>query len=111
MSGYISMPQALTISIVSILMVFVVLLVISYLIRITAFILNPKKQKTEKKKEEKAETIKEETKTEDDDLNFVIAAAVAAYMGSSSRYVIKSIRQVDEAASWENWSRIEYLNR
>lgn len=92
--------EALFISVFAMIVVFLVLLIISYLIDITAFCIGGKKKKVEVKNEPKKETIAEVKKAnaKDDNLVVTIAAAIAAYLGTSVDNVrIKSIRRVPQS--------------
>lgn len=93
----VSISSAIFISIFAMAVVFVVLLIISYMIDITAFFINAKKSKnvvnTSKNNEDKQVL---ETKTTDDTaLVAVIAAAVASYMNTNvDNIIIRKIRRI-----------------
>ena len=91
--------EALFISVFAMIVVFIVLLIISYLIDITAFFISGKK-KVEIKKDINIETTTEMKKgnTKDGSLVVTIASAIVAYLGTSVDNVrIKSIRRVPQS--------------
>ncbi len=93
------------ISLFSILVVFVVLLLLSYIIDLVA-ILNRKKDMEEDTTPDKPDSPKEpETATEtkpDGRTVAIIAAAISAFLGKDSNFVIKKIeRQQEPLSGWE----------
>ncbi len=107
----VSIVQALQISAVSILIVFLVLLAISYLIRLCAMFINKPEKKAEVKEEPAAvKAAPAEEEVQDDSDKFILAAAaVAAYLGTD-RFVIRSIRKANEEGSWAARSRTGFLD-
>lgn len=93
----VNIAEAAFISIFSMVVVFVVLLIISYMIDIVAAIIS---KGTEKKVEIKNTNEPMDIKVTDDTVA-VIAAAIAAYMGSDVQNVnIKKIRRIDKSNTW-----------
>lgn len=97
----VSISEALFISVFAMIVVFVVLLIISYLIDISAFFINgSSKKKTEVKVDAKSDIVKANDKSENkksDDVVVVIAAAIASFLGTSVDNVhIKSIRRIPQ---------------
>ena len=87
--------EALFISGFSMLVVFFVLLIISYLIDLTAALIN--KSKKQVTKPASNVEIKNEIKSDD---TVVIAAVIAAYLGTSTdNIIIKSIRRINQSDS------------
>ena len=115
----VKLGQAFFISIFAMIVVFLVLLIISYLIDITAFFIHGKKKKVEVKKEAvnestaKPSEIKKETKGKSDGLVVTIAAAIAAYLGTSVDNVrIKSIRRVPQSDTpWTERGLLAQINK
>ncbi|MCR5229025.1 MAG: OadG family protein [Solobacterium sp.] len=106
----VSVLQALQISAVSILIVFLVLLSISWLIRITAVIINrPAKKEIREVPAAEAPAEPAEEVRDDSDKFILAAAAVAAYLGTD-RFVIRSIRKANEEGSWAARSRTGFLD-
>ena len=97
----VNIEEALFLSVFAMILVFLVLLIISYLIDITAFFINGPKKKAEKKLEnieKKACDVKSVSKDKESDLVVVIAGAIAAYLGTSAdNVVIKSIRRIPQS--------------
>ena len=115
----VSISEALFISVFAMIVVFLVLLIISYLIDISAFFINGSKNK-KRRNEVKVENVVSNTENvkqaanKDKDLVVVIAAAIAAYLGTSADNVhIKSIRRINQTDTpWTErglLSQIEHL--
>ena len=100
----VELGQALFISLFAMAIVFLVLLVISYLIDITAFFIKgsvkPKKVNVEANKTKTVEPVT--SKKGSDDTVAVIAAAIAAYLGTSVDNVrIAKIRRIPQnSTAW-----------
>ena len=116
MGENITIGQSLLITVFSMLVVFVVLLGISYLIDLLRVTTNGEdKKKTQDVKTEKIET-KQEISTQenldDEELVAVIAAAVAASMGVEIPDInIKSIRRTSSRSPiWAETGRREYIS-
>ena len=116
MGEHITIGQSLLITVFSMLVVFVVLLGISYLIELLRIATNGEdKKKTQDIKTEKIET-KEEISTEenldDEELVAVIAAAIAASMGVEIPDInIRSIRRASSTSPiWAETGRREYIS-
>lgn len=93
----VSLKQAFFISVFAMIVVFLVLLIISYLIDITAFFINGSKKKKDVNVKSENEVINTEVKASSDDLVAIIAAAVAAYLGTTVDNVrISKIRRVPQ---------------
>lgn len=112
----VSIGEALFISVFAMIVVFVVLLIISYLIDVSAFFINAKKNKTQVEKTgDLVKSVSNENKDQviynsNDTLVAVIAAAIAAYVGTSVDNVkIKSIRRVNQNTS--PWSERGLLSQ
>lgn len=113
------MGESLTITIFSMVVVFIVLIAISYLIEILRITTNGKKGKEEPKKaivEEKAvekkEQIVSEEKVNDEELVAVIAAAaVAASLGTTIPQIkIKTIKRISPTTPlWSEAGRREQI--
>lgn len=100
----VELGQALFISLFAMAIVFLVLLIISYLIDITAFVLN-RKVKQKKTSDELSKTTVSpplSNKNGNDDIVVVIAAAIAAYLGTSVDNVkITKIRRIPQnSTTW-----------
>lgn len=110
----VKLTEALFISVFAMIVVFLVLLIISYLIDITAFFINGKKNKVVVKAETKVTKAVEKFDTKkSDDTVVVIAAAIAAYLGTSVDNVkIKSIRRVNQTDSpWTERGLFAQINK
>lgn len=111
----VKLSEALFISAFAMAVVFLVLLIISYLIDITAFFINAKpKNKAIVKTEAKTTEVNENVTTKkNDDTVVVIAAAIAAYLGTSVDNVkIKSIRRVNQTDSpWTERGLFAQINK
>ena len=109
------LSEALFISAFAMAIVFLVLLIISYLIDVTAFFLKAKpKNKVVAKTETKEEIVNEKVSDKSgDDTIVVIAAAIAAYLGTSVDNVrIKSIRRVNQTDSpWTERGLFAQINK
>ncbi len=112
----VSIGEALFISVFAMIVVFVVLLIISYLIDVSAFFINAKKNKTQVENTgDSVKSVSNENKDQvihnsNDTLVAVIAAAIAAYVGTSVDNVkIKSIRRVNQNTS--PWSERGLLSQ
>ncbi len=107
--------QALFISIFAMVVVFLVLLIISYLIDITAFIIGGSKKKEKAVKVETATPAPKATKKEEknDDLVAVIAGAIAGYLGTSVDNIrIKSIRRIPQSDTpWTERGLLSQINK
>ena len=109
-NGAVTFGNGVILSIISILVVFLVLLVISQLIPVTNWFLNRGKKKAAPAPVTKAATPQPVEAAPADDTAAVIAAAVAAYLGSSpDKFVIRSVRRVEDR-SWAQTGRTEFLN-
>lgn len=111
----VKLSEALFISIFAMIVVFIVLLIISYLIDITAFFINikPKNKEVVRVESKLSETnVKNDNKNENDTV-VVIAAAIAAYLGTSVDNVrIKSIRRVNQNDSpWTERGLFAQINK
>ena len=111
----VKLSEALFISVFAMIVVFVVLLIISYLIDITAFFINAKPKdkdlvKVAAKDDKVVDSISDEGKN---DTVVVIAAAIAAYLGTSVDNVrIKSIRRIDQKDSpWTERGLFAQINK
>lgn len=111
----VKLSEALFISAFAMAIVFLVLLIISYLIDVTAFFLKAKpKNKVVAKTETKEEIVNEKVSDKSgDDTIVVIAAAIAAYLGTSVDNVrIKSIRRVNQTDSpWTERGLFAQINK
>lgn len=110
-SDNVSIGDALFISAFAMLVVFVVLLSISYLVDATAFFINRPKRENAKidNKSGNAQIAKENVVSKSDDTVVVIAAVVAAYLGTSVDNIkIKHIRRVSQTDS--AWSKRALLS-
>lgn len=93
----VSITQALFISFFAMAVVFVVLLIISYLIDATAFCLNRSNKKSVP--ENKVPAMDVDTNKKDDTV-VVIAAAIASYMGTTVDNIrISKIRRIQQNSS------------
>ena len=105
--------DALLVSVVSILVVFVVLLAISYMITLVAkvldLIMNKGKKAEPVKSAPAAEPVVEEEETDDSDKFILAAAAIAAYLGTD-RFIVRGVRKVNDEGSWATVSRTGFLN-
>lgn len=111
----VKLSEALFISIFAMIVVFIVLLIISYLIDITAFFINikPKNKEIVRVESKLPEAnVKNDNKNENDTV-VVIAAAIAAYLGTSVDNVrIKSIRRVNQNDSpWTERGLFAQINK
>lgn len=89
----VNIGEAVFISIFSMAVVFVVLLIISYMIDIVAAVINKGKKKVSVKTEAVSDTLSEPKVS--DNTVAIIAAAIAAYEGTNvENLVIKKIRRV-----------------
>ena len=110
----VKLTEALFISAFAMIVVFLVLLIISYLIDITAFFINGKKNKVAVKTETKVvKAVEKVDNKKSDDTVVVIAAAIAAYLGTSVDNVkIKSIRRVNQTDSpWTERGLFAQINK
>ena len=110
----VKLTEALFISAFAMIVVFLVLLIISYLIDITAFFINGKKNKVAVKTETKvAKAVDSTSAKKSDDMVVVIAAAIAAYLGTSVDNVkIKSIRRLNQTDSpWTERGLFAQINK
>ena len=111
----VKLSEALFISVFAMVVVFLVLLIISYLIDITAFFINAKpKNKIVSKVEIKNADVNDKISSKSgDDTIVVIAAAIAAYLGTSVDNVkIKSIRRVNQTDSpWTERGLFAQINK
>lgn len=110
----VKLTEALFISAFAMVVVFLVLLIISYLIDITAFFINGKKNKVAVKTETKvAKAVDSTSAKKSDDMVVVIAAAIAAYLGTSVDNVkIKSIRRLNQTDSpWTERGLFAQINK
>ena len=116
MGEKITIGQSLLITIFSMVVVFVVLIAISYLIDL----LRATNKKEDKKSERVARSIEasqpietKEQKIEDEELVAVIAAAIAASMGVAIPDInIKSIKRVSTPSPmWAEMGRIEEISK
>ena len=111
----VGIDQALFISVFAMLVVFLVLLIISYLIDITAFFINGSKKKntTAVKKEPVVVATKKENAGSKDDTVAVIAAAIAAYLGTSVDNVrISKIRRIPQTdTAWTERGLLSQIER
>ena len=100
--GQVTLGSSIFILVFSMIVVFVVLLIISYMIDIMHFILTRKK--SEKVKNVSIDKVAEKSIVQNDTaLIATITAAIASYMGtSSSKIHIKNIRRVEQNKS--NWA-------
>lgn len=101
----VTLGQAVLIALFSITVVFLVLLAISYLIEITAKIVNrQKKEAPSVPAPEVSETA--QTVQNDGELTAAITAAVAAYLGREpGTFVVRSITKADSESDWSRLSR------
>lgn len=89
--------ESLFISAFSMIVVFFVLLIISYLIDITAVLINREKKQVIKAVSDAETQSKNELKNDE---VVVIAAAIAAYLGTSTdNIIIKNIRRISQSDS------------
>lgn len=116
MGEYITVGESLLVTVFSMVIVFVVLIAISYLIDLLKVAINSKdKEQSENIIIEKPENI-EETKIEeelnDEELVAVIAAAISVSMGVAIPEInIKSIKRVSSTAPiWAETGRKEYIS-
>ena len=99
--GRVTIGSSIFILVFSMIVVFVVLLIISYMIDIMHFVITAKKPK--KTKENLVVSNDNKNIMDDTILTATIAAAIASYMGTSSKNIrIKSIRRVEQNKS--NWA-------
>ena len=106
----VSIGEALFISLFAMIVVFLVLLVISYLIDVTAFFTKAKSKKSVEVKVVDTTLKKADSKKDSDDLVAVIAGAIASYLGTSVDNIkIKSIRRVNQTDS--PWTKRGLLNQ
>ena len=109
----ITMGQAITVCVFSIVLVFLVLLAISYMIDITAYFVRKGEKKQDPKVAAPAKVAAAPAPAAtvvDDTTNVVLAAAaIAAYLGcSTDQIVVKSIRKVvNVETSWAQKSRMD----
>ena len=111
----VSLGQSLFISVFAMIVVFVVLLIISYLIDFTAFCINGSKSKVANKvtTEVKPKIDKSSTKVDDSELVAVIAAVVASYLGTSvDNVMISKIRRIPQSNSpWAERGLLTQINK
>ena len=112
----INIGEALFISGFAMLVVFLVLLIISYLIDVTAFFTTFKNRKTKTDKTKKISAfVTENNKSvkSNDQLVATIAGAIAAYLGTSVDNIkIKSIRRVNQSDSpWTKRGLFNQINK
>lgn len=111
----VSLGQSLFISVFAMIVVFVVLLIISYLIDFTALCINGSKSKVANKvtTEVKPKIDKSSTKVDDSELVAVIAAVVASYLGTSVDNVkISKIRRIPQSNSpWAERGLLTQINK
>ena len=111
----VTIPQAITVCLFSIAVVFFVLFLISVLINIVARIINGAQKKPEpapvKAAPAPAETETVTAEAEDDTvLTAIVAAAIAAATGKSTNsFVIKSITPLNQESDWSRISRSSSL--
>ena len=109
-----TLSQAVTVCLFSITVVFLVLLSISWLITLTAKILNRKKspspvQAVAAAAAPEPEPVKAPVQ-DSGEITAAITAAVAAYLGkNSSQFVVRSIRPVSGESDWSRISRTNSL--
>ena len=108
----ITMGQATIVCVFSLALVFIVLLAISYMIDLTAYIVRKGEKKQDPKVAAPAKAAAAPAPAAtvvDDTTNVVLAAAVAAYLGcSTDQIVVKSIRKiVNVETSWAQKSRMD----
>ena len=120
MGNNISISDSLLITVFSMVVVFVVLIAISYLIDLLRLAINGKKDKEETEKAsiiikekqiEKSQEIKAEENSNDEELVAVITAAIAASLGVATPEVnIKSIKRVSQTTpTWAEMGRREQI--
>ena len=89
--------NAVLLSLFSMLVVFVVLLIISYMIDIVAFLSNRKKDKKDDLSPDDPDPKNDESPTSADKPDkktaAIIAAAVTAFLGTDTRFVIRKIKR------------------
>lgn len=115
-AGKVTIGSSIFILVFSMIVVFVVLLIISYMIDIMHFILSSKTKSTKvvkdvvaKAEESVSGEYKMNSTLDDTRLVAVITAAISSYMGTSSDSIhIKSIRRVSQNNS--NWATKSILN-
>lgn len=96
----ITMGEALKITVFSMLLVFLILLIISYMIDLMKYVLDKKSNKKETEKaevsiEQVIDAVEEIEEDDDTELVAVIMAAIEAYTGTSSKgLVVKNIKKV-----------------
>lgn len=106
----VNIGEALFISLFAMIVVFMVLLIISYLIDATAFFTKAKPKKSLKVKVTETAPKKDDSKSDNCDLVAVIAGALASYLGTSVDNIkIKSIRRVNQTDS--PWTKRGLLNQ
>ena len=106
--------QALFISLFAMAVVFLVLLIISYLIDITAFFINGNVKAKRVKVEASNTTVSEPaTNKKSDDTVVVIAAAIAAYLGTTVDNIrITKIRRVTQkGTTWSERGLLAQINK
>lgn len=113
----ITISQSLLITVFSMLIVFIVLIAISYLIGLLRAATNKDKEKTEVENisntvEKTPQSSKEEQNIDDEELVAVIAAAIAASMGVTIPDInIKSIKRISPPSPiWAEMGRIEEIS-
>ncbi|MCF6461108.1 OadG family protein [Clostridium sp. Cult3] len=118
MGDKITISQSLLITVFSMLIVFIVLIAISYLIGLLRAATNKDKEKTEVENisntvEKTPQSSKEEQNIDDEELVAVIAAAIAASMGVTIPDInIKSIKRVSTPSPiWAEMGRIEEISK
>ena len=111
---YITIGDSLLITLFSMILVFVVLLAISYLIELLRIATNGKVETKDTlvKENKTMEEIPEKENLNDEELVAVIAAAIAASMGVGIPDInIKSINRVSPSEpKWAETGRIEYIS-
>lgn len=114
MGEYITIGQSLLITVFSMIVVFIVLVAISYLIDLLRIATNNKEKDVETTVVEKIEEkeIEIEENLDDEELVAVIAAAIAASMGVGIPDInIKSINRVSPSQPiWAETGRREYIS-
>lgn len=118
MGNIITIGDSLIITVFSMVIVFVVLIAISYLIEILRIATNGKKGKEgakkviiEEKTVEKKEQVVSEEKVDDEELVAVIAAAIAASLGTTIPQInIKTIKRISPTSPiWSEAGRREQI--
>lgn len=114
MSAVEQLVYGLIVTLIGMVIVFIVLIALSYMLDALKVLANRDKTKKEVKKVESMEdTIEPEIQEQEDDeeeLIAVIGAAIAAVMGSQSNIVVKSIRRInDQTPIWAKSGRQEQM--